>query len=992
MSYRKANILCGWASFFIALTTYTLTVEPTASFWDCAEFVATSYKLEVPHPPGAPLFLLIGRAFSMLADSPDRVAFWVNMVSVLSSAFAILFLFWIITHLVRKIIDPEKSRKDLPSLLTIMGAGFVGSLVFTFSDSFWFSAVESEVYAMSLFFTSFVFWCIFRWESIDGANHSLENKWLILIAYAVGLSVGVHLLNLLTIPTIAIIAYYKRRKVVRKRGLMGVLAAAFVVIIFVMEGIIPGLPATINVLEIFFVNSLGLPFGSGLIVFLVLFFGFLILLNVYSYSRKLVGLNTAVLAFTFFIIGYSSYLLIPIRSAYDPPIDQSDPEEVISFISYLNREQYGNRPLLFGPKFTSRAVDQVMGSPIYMKGEDRYLVKEYRIETKFDPSDMTLFPRMYSTSPDGSHERQYRRYVNLREGESPNFLDNLQFMWNYQIGVMYLRYFFWNFIGRESDDQLADWVGIPDRSAPREIRENKARNIYFGLPFLLGLLGMWFQYEKNPRYFFPLILLFFLMGLGIVLYLNVPPMEPRERDYIYTGSYFIFSIWAGIGLLAIRKILIDLFKPRSRPATIALVVVSFLIALCAPLLMAKENWDDHDRSSRYFSVVAAKNYLDSCAPNSILFTGGDNDTFPLWFAQEVLGYRTDVRVIVLSYLNTDWYIEQMTRDAYESKALSFGLNPSCYRQGGLNDYLPYFGDKSEGDIISLKVLLKMINEEDPRLQIQSAFTRYNLLPAGRMYLDIDLEDVMCKDSLWVGDPELKDFAVDRMNIDVLDNGIEKKDLVILDLITKTNWSRPLYFNHTSLSGLQIDLRDYAVQEGLAYRLLPVRREDSLDLVNTEIMYHNLMNKFGYDGLDDPDIYYDQDYRGFSLMHRSAFNSLAEALILKGDSLRAKEVLFRCLELIPDISIPYDLFSLQQVDLLLTLGEVDRALEISTTMVFRAEQWLKYCLDNLETREPDHKEFQKRLLIINEIIRALRAAGLDDYALTFEEVLENLIPL
>ncbi len=981
MGYQKINIITGWVAFLISLVVYTITVEPTASFWDCGEFIATAYKLEVPHPPGAPFFLLMGRMFSMLAfGNVENVAYWVNMLSVVSSAFTILFLFWSITHLSRKILKTEKGQETPGQIIAIMGAGIVGALACTFSDSFWFSAVEAEVYAMSSFFTAFVFWAILKWETIEDGSD--QNKWLILIAYMMGLSIGVHLLNLVTIPALGLIVYFKFKENPTRRGILITLAAASAIILIIMIGVIPGLPSIAGGFEIFFVNSIGLPFGSGVIIFALLFIGAIVYGILYSIRKKKVILNTALVAFVFVMIGYSSYSIVLIRSNYDTPIDENNPEDIMTYVSYLKREQYGSRPLFKGQYFTAEVKNQTKGDPIYMVGEDEYVIKDYKTELEYDPAHTTILPRMYSKSPDGKHQQRYREVTGLRQGEKPTFADNLYYMFAHQLGTMYFRYFMWNFSGRASDIQDAGWIGINGafKEVPIEIAENKGRNIYWGLPLLFGLIGMFFQYRKNERYFWVTLLLFFLTGAALVLYLNSPPIEPRERDYIYAGSYYVFTIWIGLSVLA----LFDWISGFSKNQKIGAVLATVL-CLAVPTLMASENWDDHDRSGRYFSIEAAKNYLDSCAPNSILFTGGDNDTFPLWFAQEVLGHRTDVRVIVLSYFNTDWYIEQMMRDAYESKALPFSLSNEDYIQGGPNDYLPYFEGRFDiQGAINAKGLLELIKRKDKRLNFPTTTGgSYNLLPAKDMFMNVEQGKVGELSWLAENDSTIDQYKTDRLVWRLKGSGLEKKDLAIIDLLVNSNFERPMYFNNTSLNSINIDIKHHVIQEGITYRIAPLQHSGPDYLVNTDLMYDNLMNRFSWKGLNDESVYYNEDYRNFCLNHRSAFNSLAQNLINKGDLTRAKEVLNRSLEVMPDKSIPYDIFNVYQISLLLDVGEKEKAVDIADTLSERAESWLQVAENTGQSTQGF--EYQKRIVTLNQIIRAFRAANERDLAAKYETI-------
>lgn len=981
MNYKKINIITGWVAFAIALITYCLTVEPTASYWDCGEFIACSYKLEVPHPPGAPFFLLTGRIFSMLAGGDvTMVAFWVNMVSVLSSSFFVLFIFWSITHLAKRILGVKEGEETDIQTILLMGTGMVGALACTFSDSFWFSAVEAEVYGMSAFFTSFVFWAILRWETMSEEHD--RARWLILIAYMMGLSIGVHLLNLVALPVLGLIIYFKYYEEVTVKGVLATLAISAAALLLILEGIIPGIPSIVGKIEITFVNSMGLPFGSGALFFIILLLGGLTYGIIYSIKNNKYILNTALTALVFILIGYSSYALVLIRSNYNPPIDENNPEDIMSFVSYLKREQYGSRPLFKGQYFTAKVVDNKKGAPIYMKGKDKYEIKDYKITQKYDPKHTAIFPRMYSSA--APHVAKYREITGLKAGEKPSLGDNLYYLFKHQIGYQYFRYFWWNFVGRESDIQGAGSVLFPSSDAPKSTKENKGRNLYYALPFILGFIGAFFQYRKDPKMFVATALLFFMTGLAIVLYLNTPPIEPRERDYIYAGSFYIFTIWVGFGVLAIFDFLQKSIKNKK-----ALAYGVSVLCLGVPILMAVENWDDHDRSGRYFSVESAKNYLSSCAPNSVLFTGGDNDTFPLWYVQEVEGFRTDVRVIVLSYFNTDWYIDQMTRDAYKSKALPFSLTGKNYQQGGLNDFLPvYERPELKGNAINARSFLKLIKDENKAIQVPTTISAYNSVPAKALFVaNIDTNKIKS-----VLPDNLKPYVTDRMILPVKGRALEKKDLAILDLIVNTNWDRPIYFNNTSVGQISFDLNKYLVQEGLAYRLLPIEnpkgnsREDIL--INTDLMYDNMMNRFSWRSLDNPNVYFTEDYTGAALNSRSAFATLAKGLLDNGEKEKAAQVLKRNLEVIPDESIPFDFYNVQQIDYMIKAGMTKEAKEIAEKVVATSSDQLDYYFSGSERVDPESRGLQKHIFTINEVFRAFRANNMSEEASKYEKIFES----
>ena len=977
MEFKKLNNYSGWLTFLIALIVYSITVEDTASFWDAGEFIAVSNKLEVPHPPGAPFYLLLGRFFSLFAfDNLEKIALAINFLSVISSAFTILFLFWTITHLTSKIIKTN----NINNILLVLLSGLTGALSFTFTDSFWFSAVEAEVYAMSSFFTAFVFWAILRWE--NSKNISSQNRWIILIAYMMGLSIGVHLLNLVAIPALALIMYFKKAEKVSFFGVTSSLILGLLVVGIIVEGIIPGLPSIASFVERLFVNSFSLPFGSGIIFFIVIFISSLIYLIWYSHKKEKIVLNTSLLAFTFILIGYSSYSLVLIRSNYNPPIDENNPENILNFISYLKREQYGSRPLVKGQYFDAEVIKQEESGINYKKGKEKYEVKEKKFRYVFDPKRSTIFPRMYSNSP--NHIQRYREITNLGKNEKPTFSDNLEFFFKYQIGHMYLRYFMWNFSGRSSDIQNANWLGLQNvfDEVPYQLEMNKARNNYLMIPLLLGILGLLFQYYRDNKNFYVVMLLFILTGVALVVYLNSPPTEPRERDYIYAGSYYAFSIWIGYGSLFIFSTFSRLITNKN--ISIALTA---LVSLSSPIILAKENWDDHDRSDRFLTVDSAKNLLDSCAPNSILFTGGDNDTFPLWYVQEVENFRTDVRVIVLSYFNTDWYIEQMMSKKNDSEKINFSISLDNYIQGGLNDYLPYVNNpKIQNVAINLKGYINLVKRNSKAIQVATSASNYNSIPSKSLWLSIGNTEKLIPQ-------KLNKIKQDTLFISLKSNksGLEKKDLAFLDLLQANNWERPIYFNNTSLNGINLDLKRNVVQEGFAYRLFPVLNPNSGSIINTELMYSNIMNKSYWRELNNPNAYFSEDHRGFIMNYRSTFNTLIKSLISNKQYDRALEVIKKSIELIPDEAIMYDHFSVQLVDFLIDLeikanfDTESLANEIAEIISQRSDELLNYYFDN---KINDKYEIQKNLVSLNTLARAYNKKPSSELAKKYRDLFEN----
>jgi hypothetical protein len=969
LTFRQAGNLTGWLVFTIALVSYILTVEETASLWDCSEFIAASTKLQVPHPPGAPLFLLTGRIFSLLAlDDPTRIAYAVNLLSALASAFTILFLFWSIVLFGRKLtgVAPDATVTEEKAIL-LLGAGAVGALAYTYSDSFWFSAVEAEVYAMSSFFTAIVVWCILKWDLIE--NKSRSNRWLILIAFIVGLSIGVHLLNLLTLPALALIYYFKKPKPTT-RGVLLTLAVSTTLTLCIYSVVIPGLPSLAGQFELLLVNSMGLSFGSGVFVFSILFVGTLIYWIHFTYKRNLAAWNTLLLAGTFVIIGYGSYATIVIRSGFDPPMNQNAPKDVMSFVRYLNREQYGSRPLLYGPYFTSNPVGLEYGDPVYIKGKDKYEESRRKSSYAYEQGSETILPRAW----DPDNGEAYMNIMGLREGERPMFIQNLGYMFTHQIGTMYLRYFMWNFAGRDSDEQGAGWLTPLEwfEKIPVSLA-NKGRNNFFMIPFALGLIGMSFQYLKDKKSWAVVGVLFVMLGVAIVIYLNSPPVEPRERDYIYTGSYYAFAIWIGLSVIALADAGGRIIKNR-RGATLAAV----LAGLAAPILMASCGWDDHDRSNRFFSVDSASNMLTSCEPKAVLFTGGDNDSFPLWYAQDAEGHRTDVRALVLGYLNGDWYIDQTTRKVYESDSLSYTLPQDKYRQGGPNDYLPFVNAKIES--MDAEEFLRLIADDNPLLKRGNV----NIVPSKTITISVDKKAVLSGEII---PEEFKDLVVDKMELRLLDDHLEKRDLVFLDLLVTSNWQRPIYLNSTSLSQLGLDLRPYIVQEGNAYRVLPVKNPDpESNLVNTARSYDLMLNQFRYRGLDDPNVYYNDDYKIQVITHRSNLNSVAQALLDEGEARKAEEVLLFSLDRMPDEAIPYDPSAPDTVSLLFKVGQMKKAIGVAQVICERSTEVADYLL----AKDDLGFELRKNLFLLGTVQRTLFENGENDLAVRYEANYERLI--
>lgn len=933
--YKFYNTAVGWVIFLVAAIVYLMTIEPTASFWDCPEFISTAFRIEVGHPPGAPLFMMMGHIFTLFASNVHNVAYAANVMTAFASAFTILFLFWSITHMARRITAEKEAILTTGQTIAILGAGAVGALAYTFSDTFWFSAVEAEVYGASSLFTALVFWCILKWENEADVEHS--SRWLILICYLTGLSIGVHLLNLLTVPAVVLIYYFRKYKATTK-GVTAAVLISFLIVAVIMFVIIPGIIIVAQWFELLFVNTFGMPFNTGAIIYVMTVIGAIAWGIKYTMQKKYVLANTVLLGLTVIMIGYSSYALIIIRSQANPPMDQNNPDNVFSLLSYLNREQYGSKPLIYGQYYNaplSSTEPYAKGGPNYVQKNGKYVISDYRQTPNYDSRFCTLFPRMFSSSPE--HVKEYQKWADIkgtpiqvtnREGEpetliKPTFIENIQFFFSYQVNWMYWRYFMWNFSGRQNDLQgsgdivngnwitgfnFLDSIRLDDQSRlPTGLANNRGKNKYYMLPLILGLLGLFFQYnsgEKGKKDFWVVMALFFMTGLAIVIYLNQEPLQPRERDYAYAGSFYAFAFWIGLGVLA----LYDMLKKVSTPAKSA-IAATVISLIAVPCLMAEQNWDDHDRSNRYTCRDFGANYLESCAPNGIIFTNGDNDTFPLWYDQEVEGIRTDVRCCNLSYFQTDWYVDQMTRKAYKSDPLPIDFKRDQYVQGTRD--VVYVIDQVKRPV-NLKEAIDFVRSDDPNTKLQQ-YDNASYIPTKELFYPVDAKAVMANG---VVAPKDAGLIVPQMNIKLTGNYLTKDELMILDMIANNNWKRPIYFAITVGREKYLNLQDYFQDEGFAYRLVPIKttsQSGQVGRVRTDIMYDNIMHKFKWGNMNDPKVYLDENNQRMLMNVRNSFVRLAEGLIAEGKRDSAVVVLDRCNELVPDSKIPYNYFNMLMVE-------------------------------------------------------------------------------
>lgn len=1088
--YRLINNTLGWIIGIFATAIYVMTAEPTASWWDCGEYISTAHKLLVGHPPGAPTFQILGAFFNLFAgNDPTKVAFAINTLSAVCSGMTIMFLFWTITLLGKKLVAKLGGFTPLRQI-ALFGAAMVGALTYTFSDTFWFSAVEGEVYGMSSFFTALVFWCILKWE--EEYDNRLDNinphRWLVLIAYFVGLSIGVHLLNLLTLPAIAMIMYFKLSKnttiygVIQTIGIVSLvggfflpgvwmaiiwvlvtipcmyfsfksgaiknmaewgvlftLAASFILLGIILYGIIPGIVNYAGKFEIFSVNTLGLPFNFGTVVYFLIIIGVIVWGLYYSNKKGKRILAASILSFAFLLIGYSTFITLVIRSNANPTIDENNPEDAVALLSYLNREQYGSNPLFYGESYNSKLIGYEDGTPVYVRDDKtkKYVISNSKKDTKyvFDQADLMLFPRMWSRDrsqeyinwlkthydPTNASDRENIRH--LERGKLPTPAHHKKFMMTYQFNYMYFRYFMWNFAGRQNDMQgrgdiyNGNWVsGIPfidhkmvgnQVDLPRSI-ERPGHNKYFMLPLFLGLIGLIWYSKKDGQNSFVVALLFLMTGLAIAFYLNMYAFQPRERDYAFAASFYAFSIWIGFGVFALINALEKLKNQKVQiiSAVLVLVITTGLV----PGVMAHQNWDDHDRSHRYTALAVAKNYLDSCAPNAIIFTLGDNDTFPLWYAQEVEGYRTDVRVCNLSLLNTSWYIDQMKRKAYNSEPLPISMTWDTYKDGSREQII---FNQGGGQFIDLKTVMDYIKQpqfDNKRLLVflpEGYRTDGQAIP-GSFSIPVDKQKVLANGTVAPQDSAL---VVDRIRWNLKDDGnvvnVLKAYLVMMDILAHNNWERPIYFASTTGPEGWFGLEDYFQLEGIAYRLVPINTKTSypsLGRIDTDILYNNLINKFGdhsridrvnnpdappttpypylWGGLNDPRVYNNEDnnrlFSNISLMH----TRLADALIEKGEFSKAETVLDRVSSifdpnvtpLVQSYNIPFTFQNIEMVKLYFKVP-TPTAAEKGLKLVHSFLDELKESFDWVETCDERTLQIQNEniyyfTVFLNDVLKTL----------------------
>ena len=993
MKYNKINNSIGWLCGLIAAAVYIATAERTTSFWDCGEFIASAFKMQIVHQPGAPLFLMLQNVFANLAfGNPLLIAFWMNIGSAVSSGLTIVFLFWSITALARKVLWKPGDELTQGTLIQIIGAGAVGALAYTFSDTFWFSAVESEVYAMSSLCTAVVFWAILKWEA--HADEPGADKWLLFIAYIMGLSIGVHLLNLLAIPAIALVIYFRRTQKATSGGAVKALLLGIVVVAVVLWGVIQYLIKFAAYFDLFFVNTLGMGFGSGVFVFALLLVGGTVYGIWYSVKKVKPLLNIILLSFAFIVFGYSSFSMILIRAKADPTLNNSDPDNAFAFLSYLNREQYGDNPLFKGPYFDSKPIDVKYGSNIYRKGAEKYEVAGRNFDYEYDRE--TVFPRIYSTR-EASHQQYYRSYLNLGENEQPSFGDNLRFFFSYQVGHMYGPYFLWNFVGRQNDQQghgdltTGNWIsGIKfidqlhvggQDALPQSQLSDPSYNRFYFLPLILGLIGAFWHFKRRQRDAGVVGLLFFMTGLAIVLYLNQTPLQPRERDYAYAGSFYAFAIWIGLGVVGITE-----WLRKKVNARIAGWVATVIGLLAGPVILAKDGWNDHDRSHKSLARDIARDYLESCAPNAILFTYGDNDTYPLWYVQEVENVRPDIRIVNLSLLSADWYVRQMKDRVNEAEPLPITIPDEKYVKG-VRDVI-YFQDAKIPGSVELKNIVALMLSDNPndKRQVQSEEPE-NFLPTKNLQLTINKEDVLKNNVV----PQVwQDSIVSTMQWTYNRNYVSRAELAIMDILVNNQWKRPVYFATTVPSENFMGLDKYLVSEGFALRLMPinVQQNTSQGLVNADAIYDHALNKYTWGNIRNSPYIDPESYRMVSLILNNIYSAPAEVLIAEGKKEEAKKLLNNALESMPEriyrimdaYGYPFLTENLYAVD------ETEKANALVERNVQYLEEQLRYFAAIMETKPNlEMQNIQYAMFTLNRFSDTAKAHGQQELAGRIEKI-------
>ncbi|ALU75897.1 hypothetical protein AUW17_11840 [Tenacibaculum dicentrarchi] len=978
-NYKKWNTLLGWFSFAVALITYTLTLEPTVSSWDCGEYISTAVKLEVGHPPGAPLFQMLGAFFAMFSNDPSQWAKMVNFMSGLASAFTILFMFWTITNLAKKmaIKNGEFSKNEA---IAVLGSGLVGALAYTFSDSFWFSAVEGEVYAMSSFLMALLFWLGLRWE--DEINTPRGHKWLVIISFVVGLSFGVHILSLLVIPSIVMLYFFKTYKNITLKTTAVATLISILVLAFVFKFLFPFTLKFFSVSELFFINEIGLPYNTGTIIAGIILIGLFFFGLSFTRKNNLVMANTLILSVLFIMIGFSSWLMLPIRANADTVINENNPSSARELLAYYNREQYGDANVFYDNYYSvthDRAQDAEQpfkdDKPKYEKKNGKYIIvnKYKNIVPNYSSKHKGFIPRMVNPAS----EQHYKRIAGIpaRSKRRPTFLENMKFMIDYQFGYMYGRYFMWNFVGRQNDTQghldieNGNWLSGIDfideirlgsqQHLPDDIKNNKGRNNYFFLPLILGLIGLIYQSKKDKNNLYTLALFFAFTGFAIIFYTNPKPFEPRERDYAVVGSFYVFAIWIGFGVFA----LYDYLKNYANKRTVA-IGVSAVSLLAVPVLMGVQNWDDHDRGDRFIAQLNAQTYLESCDPNAIIFTIGDNDTFPLWYMQQVEGVRQDIKIVNTSLFQTAWYIDQMKKKTYEADPIPSQLTHEQYKYGTLDMAYHIAHPRFKDSIMSINNFMRWIESDNDQTYYidEENDVREKFYPTNHIRIPVNKANVLKTGLVAQKDA---DKILDYIDITVSEQGLTKNRILMLDILNNFQWKRPIYFTGGANADEEyIWLKDYLQLDGMSYKFVPIKTSNkgksimSMGRIDTKKMYDNV-KKWNWKTINNGKIYLDEQSKRNAISIRNNLMRLSEEYLKEGDSVNAKDVLDLSLYKLPIKQFEHYSVSLEYPELYYRMGDIEKAHETVETLIDVFQQKLKYystfkdqdvdlIIDNLET--------------------------------------------
>ncbi|TFF34423.1 glycosyltransferase family 117 protein [Mucilaginibacter psychrotolerans] len=994
MQYKKINNLLGWLCFIIASTTYILTLEPSVSFWDCGEFISCAYRLQVSHQPGYPMFAMLGKVFSLLSFGNNaKVPYFTNMGSAIASGATVMFLFWTITAMAKKLVAGREKDFGNAQTYLIMGSGLVGALAFTYTDTFWFSAVETIVFALSSLCIAIVFWAILKWEA--HADEPGADRWIVFIAYVLGLSIGIHLLNLLTIPAIALVYYFRKFKNITTGKAVIAFLVGVVILGVVQYGIRGYTIMFAAYFDLYFVNTLGFGFGTGALLFFALLIGAIVFGIWYSIRYKKPVFNLVMLCVAFIYFGYGSFAYIPIRAIANPNLNNSHPDNAFTMYGYLNRIQYGENPLISGPYYDANDTARIDGSIIYRKGKTKYEMADRKVDYVYDHT--TLFPRMYSTSPNDAGF--YKQWLQIPDGQKPNFIDNLSWMSSWQIYQMYVRYFLWNFVGRYNDEdgqQSTEWYdgnwtsGWFDggKHLPKSILNNPTYTPLYGLPLVIGLVGMLYHFNRKKRDALIILLLWFFTGLAVVLYVNQPSVQPRERDYSYVGSFYAFAVWIGLAVIAIA----DLLSKKINARTSAWVATGICL-LVGPVLLAKQEWRAHDRSTKMTPHDMAYNYLISCPPNAILFTYGDNDTYSLWYDQEVEGIRPDVRLVNLSLFTADWYIRQMQKQMNKSAPLPITMPFDKYKEG-IRDAI-FYSDNDIKGYTPVKEIFDFITSDDQSVQAQTQRGEYvNYLPTKNFKLDINVDDVLKNHVIT---PDQKGRLDSAMKWKFPSRYVGKDQLALLDILAHNNWKRPICFTTTIGNDNVSGLMPYLYKEGFAYHLIPFKTDtanhDQQSKTNTMVMYDNVMNKFRFGNFKKAKYLDHESVTMFYPVMMTTFLDLATNLEAEGHGDLALKALHKYDEEMPENLYPYIDIAMRKMmmaEIAYRLGDISLGNKFTNSIHDHIKDQLQFNYYNLQNHQSwlNPRDVRISLRVLEELAGVTQQHHQDAISKSLNADLEN----